>query len=196
MATKNYLKIDVTDWAIEHDEIEPQISNEDDLIGLAIRPGMNTAKVARLAIISRERGNAPADILPANKPLLNSGGAVAISTKIAQRHKEVQLKNGKTLTVREFVAPVRDEDEGQATDDAQVANAPSPLPETLRHAQDATFVNVQSDEAKGRALDYLYKIVPGYIMGRLKIIAVNGGDVKAAADELKARIDEMVERLG
>lgn len=187
MANKNYLKIDVTDWTIEHDEIEPQLTGEDDLVSLVTRTGVSTAKAARLAIISREKGNAPADILPENKPLLNSGGAVAVASAITRRMKEIQLENGKTFSVREFVAPVREEEEGQGVDDTQTPAAPSPLTES--------FVSVQSPEARTRALDYLYKIVPGYIMGRLKIIAVNGGDVRAAADEVKAKIDEMVERL-
>lgn len=188
MASKNFIKIDVTDWAIEHDQVEPDVSNEDKLIGLVTQGGMSTAKAARLGIIAREKGNAPEDILPANKPLLMTGGAVAISSVIARRHKEVQLENGKTFSVREFIAPVGENEEGHQQSDTHERSAPSPLPET--------FVSVLSPEARTRALDYLYKVVPGYIMGRLKIIAVNGGDVQAAANELKAKIDEMVERLG
>ena len=188
--TKTLIKIDVTDWAVEHDQIEPSVTGEDDLIALVTKQGRSTAQVARLAIIARERGLAPTNILPENKPLLNAGAAVDISSKIARRMKEAQLPNGNTLTVREFVAPVREEEEeGQLANDTQNVLAPSsPLPET--------FVSVESPEARGRALDYLYKIVPGYIMGRLKIIAISGGDVKAAADELKNKIDEMVDRLG
>jgi hypothetical protein len=190
MATKEpEIRIKVGDWANEYHEVEPHITGEDDLVTMVTQQKMNTAKAARVAIMAREFGNAPADILPGNKPLLNSGAAVAISSIVARRHTEVTLENGSTLTVREFVAPVRDEEEGQNRDDTHLDYAdPSPLPET--------FEPVVSEISKGRALDYLFKIVPGYVYGRLKVIAVNGGDVKAAADELKVKIDEMVTRLG
>lgn len=193
MATKEpEIRIKVGDWAAEYHEVEPSIGDEDDLVTLMTKQKMSTPKVARLAIMAREFGNAPADILPENKPLLNSGAAVALSSVIARRHVEAQTPSGNTYSVREFVAPVREEgEEGQAVNDTHKQSVPSPSPLT-----DESFVPVQSEEAKGRAWDYLLKRVPGYIYGRLKIVAVNGGDVKAAAEELKVKIDELVERLG
>ena len=191
MATKNFIKIDVTDWAIEHDQIEPNISDEDRLIGLVTQAGMSTAKAARLGIIAREKELAPEDILPANKPLLNSGAAVALSSVIARRHIEAQTPSGNTYSVREFVAPVREEGEDDQMLRETQSNSVTPPSLT-----DESYAPVHSEEAKGRAWDYLLKRIPGYIYGRLKIVAVNGGDVKAAADELKAKIDELVERLG
>lgn len=188
MTKATFLKIDVTDWAVEHDEIEPQITGEDDMVNLATRPGMTTAKVARLAIISRAKGNAPANILPENKPLLNSGAAQAVAQVVVRRHIEAQLPNGNMTTIREFLAPVREEEEGQEIDDTHTIVAPSPLSES--------FAPALSEEGKKRAMDYLFKRVTGYIYNPLKTIAVNGGDVRAAADELKDKIDKMVERLG
>jgi hypothetical protein len=44
-------------------------------------------------------------------------------------------------------------------------------------------------------MKYLLQRVPGYIKGRLNIIAVSGGDVRQAADSLKSMIDEMVKQL-
>lgn len=191
MATKEpVITIKVGDWAAEYHEVEPSINGEADLVNLLTQPKMTAPKLARLAIMAREFGNAPADILPENKPLLNSGAAVALSSIISRRHIEAQTPSGNTYTVREFVAPVREEGEDDHDrSDTQITNV-TPSPES------ESFVPVQSDEGNGRAYDYLLKRVPGYIYGRLKIIAVNGGDVQAAADELKVKIDELVARLG
>lgn len=188
MTKTTLLKIDITDWVEEHDQAEPSITTEDDLIKLVTENKRTTAQAFRMATAARERGLAPADILPANKLILQTGGILNVNGLIARRMKEVQLANGSTTTVREFVAPVREEEEGHSVCDTQKISAPSPLLEF--------YVSTQSKEGNGRALDYLLKIVPGYIMGRLKIIAANGGDVAAAADALKAKIDEMVTRLG
>jgi hypothetical protein len=208
MPTKEpVITIKVGDWATEYHEVEPNISGEDDLVGLVTKQKMNTAKAARLGLMAREFGNAPADILPENKPLLNSGAAVAVSSLIARRHVEAQTPSGNTYSVREFVAPVRDD----ASDDPWEYPLDSPegwegedhegsdtlfLSVSPPSPSDESYAPVQSEEASGRAWDYLLKRVPGYIYGRLKIVAVNGGDVKAAAEELKGKIDELVERLG
>lgn len=187
--TKTLIKIDVTDWAEEHDRIEPDVSTEDKLTGLITGGKVSIPQAARLGIIARERGLAPDDILPANKPLLMTGAAKHISSVIASKHIEAQTPSGNTYTVREFVAPVREGEDDQLNNDTLEGDVtPSPEPET--------FASSQSEEGNGRAWNYLLKRVPGYIYGRLKIIAVNGGDVKEAAEELKNKIDELVLRLG
>lgn len=184
------IKIPVEDWNQEFLQEEPNLTGENSLIDLRLQ-GVHPAKIGRLAIIARERGVAPDDILPANKLLLNTGAALEISTAIAARKRTVETADGKEIEVREFVAPVREEEEGHHTYDNQDNSAsPSPLPDNT------AIISVLSDTARARALDYLLKIVPGYVYGRLAIIAVNGGDVAAAADSLKGKIDEMVERLG
>jgi hypothetical protein len=43
---------------------------------------------------------------------------------------------------------------------------------------------------------YLKRVVPGYIFSRFLIIHENGGDLRNHAEDLKAVIDDMVERLG
>lgn len=188
MTTKTLIKIDITDWVDEHDQAEPKISTEDDLIKLVTENKRTTAQAFRMATAARERGLAPADILPANKLILQTGGVLNINSLIARRMKEVRLANGSMTTVREFAAPVREEEEGQLTCDTQQGRAPSPSLEF--------FTPSLSEEGNERAVDYLLKRVPGYVYGRLKIIAANGGDVAAAADALKTKIDEMVTRLG
>ncbi len=179
------IKIDVTDWAVEHDEIEPDVSSEDKLVELSTK--YHTIKLARMAIIAREKGLMPEGIMPPNKVVLQSGAWLRISSLIKRRVSEKELPNGKTVEFREFVGVVRDED-GQNTGDTLSAHADSSLTTDL-------YVHAESDEGLERAIDYLLKRIPGYVYGRLVTIAANGGDVRKAADELKGKIDELVERL-
>jgi hypothetical protein len=165
------IKIDVTDWQEEHDKAELQILTEENLLELSTK--MHPAKIARLYIISREKKLAPDDLLPANKPLFQVGAAAALSSVIARQRKSTILPNGKEFEVREYVGVVKEEDETSFE----------------------TFVKVESEEGVKRALDYLLNTVPGYVMGRLKIIAASGGDVEEAAEQLKDKIDEMVKIL-
>jgi hypothetical protein len=179
------IKIDVTDWAVEHDEVEPDVSSEDKLVELSTK--FSTPKLARLAIIAREKGSMPENILPANKPLFQSGAWLAISSLIKRRVKEVELPNGSTVEMREFVGVVGDEDD-HLRDDTLLSSVASSLTTDF-------YVHAESDEGLERAIDYLLKRIPGYVYGRLVTIAANGGDVRKAADELKVKIDEIVERL-
>jgi hypothetical protein len=177
------IKIDVTDWQKEYDEIEADVSTTDKLTELSVKH--NTAQLARLAIIAREKKLAPNDILPANKPLFLSGAMAALTQLIVRQRETFTLKNGKGVTVREFVGPLGGEHD-QVASDTHVTSVTSP-PEM--------FVKIESDEALGRSIDYLLKRVPGYIYGSLTRIAVGGGDVRKLADELIAKIEEMVKEL-
>ncbi len=179
------IEIDVTDWAAEHDEIEPDVSSEDKLVELSTK--YYTTKLARMAIIAREKGLMPEGIMPANKVVLQFGAWLRISSLIKRRVSEKELPNGQTVEYREYVGAVRDED-GQTVNDALDMCADSPLTTDL-------YVHAESDEGLERAIGYLLKRVPGYVYGRLVTIAANGGDVRKAADELKSKIDEIVERL-
>ena len=179
------IKIDVTDWAVEHDEIEPDVSSEDKLVELSTK--YHTIKLARMAIIAREKGLMPEGIMPPNKVVLQSGAWLRISSLIKRRVKEFELPNGNTVEVREFVGAVKDEND-HVHGDALDSDVDSSFTADL-------YVHSESDEGLGRAIDYLLKRIPGYVYGRLVTIAANGGDVRKAADELKGKIDELVERL-
>jgi hypothetical protein len=194
MTTKEpMIKIPIGDWVQEYDQLEVDVSTEEALIQTIASKQMSTIQAARLAIVARERGAAPAEMLPPNKLLLNTGGAMDIQGKIARRYKEVQLTNGSTVKVREFVAPVREhlteepDEEDQTTE--QLNRTAGQLPE------DTGIVEAVSEIAHKRAYDYLLQRVPGYIYSRLKLIAANKGDVTEAANALKKEIDEMVTKL-
>ncbi len=179
------IEIEAKDWEEEHDEVEPDISTADKLVELSTK--YSTPKVARMAIVAREKGLMPNDILPANKPLFQSGAWLAVSSLIKRRVEEKELPNGKTVEFREYVGVVRDED-GHVVSDALLNSADSSLTTDL-------YVHAESDEGLERAIDYLLKRIPGYVYGRMCIVAANGGDVRKAADELKGKIDELVDRL-
>jgi hypothetical protein len=187
------LTIPVGDWDDEYIQEEPEITAEDDLIKLAMQKGYGPQKIGRLAVIARERQAAPDNILSANKLLLNAGAAVEISSMISRRKVKAELPDGREIEVREFVAPVREEaeDEGQATGDDLDRGAlpPSPSP------ADFKVVSFKDPLAVERAEKYLHERVPGYVYGRLSLIAVNGGDVAAAARKLKKEIDKQVALL-
>jgi hypothetical protein len=187
MTTKEpMLKIPIGDWVQEYDQLEVDVSTEEALIQTIASKQMSTIQAARLAIVARERGAAPAEMLPPNKLLLNTGGAMDIQGKIARRYKEVQLTNGSTIKVREFVAPVR---EHPTEEPEEEEGTTGQLPE------DTGIVEAVSEIAHKRAYDYLLQRVPGYIYSRLKLIAANKGDVTEAANALKKEIDEMVTKL-
>jgi len=166
---------DVSDWHDEYMQAEPNVSSEDAAVQTHVAEKFHPLQMGRLLIVGRERGDSPDDILPPNKLLLNTGAAYAWSQKLCQRRKAVEIPGTeKTVSVREIVGGVRDED---------------------GENPDSGLVMWNDADAVARAEQYLSRVVTGHIFERLKSIAVNGGDVQAAVDELKRRIDDMVERL-
>ncbi len=162
------ININITDWNDEYQEKDVDLTNEDAIISRA-KEGVKPSEMARLTIVARERGDSPDNILPANKSLLMRGGAVNVSGIIAARMKQINLENGKTVRVRELTCPT----EG-------VKNV---------------VVDSYSENGLKNAVNYLLNYVPGWIYGRLVIIAENEGDVKKVWGELKGKVDEMIKRL-
>ena len=181
------IKIDVTDWDNEYLTIEPDLSLNP-ILDLQLKKGMKPAQIARLLIVGRQRGDVSAEILPADKLLLMTGGAYHISGYTAMQRAKVEV-NGKTYDARAYVAPVNEEDEGDdhVRDDTQTPNV-SPLSDFV--------VPVMGEQALENCKKYLTIKVPGYIWGRLLIIAANGGNVSEVGQLLKGEIDRMVSELG
>lgn len=188
---------------------EVDVSTEEKIIELATKDNMPTSQIARMVIIAREAGQCPDEMIPANKLLLNAGGAASIQQIIATRYRELELANNRTVKVREFVGPVREVYTQVKADEVQSTNElVTPMPileegeviELERETESQVtiepgFVDVQSEAACQRAIDYLLGRVPGYIYSRLATVAVNRGDVAGVADRLKSEIDRIVGEL-
>jgi hypothetical protein len=178
---ENTITIPVGDWVEEYQQEEPNVSTEDATIETQMERGYGPQKLGRLCVIGQQRGEASHFSAP--KVLLQTGAARAVSDMIVRRKREVNIR-GHKHTMREFVAPVHTdgyEEEGGST--LQVND------------DDPAVVRSISEKALERAEKYLRMKVPGYIQSRLIIVAANGGNVEAAADRLKVRIDELVATL-
>ena len=188
------IEIPIDDWVEEFNTVEPDMGGEDDLIK-GLQAGLGPLRVSRLAMTGRQLGIAPEDILPANKTILNTGGAYTVSQIVARRHKAVKLANGNTVQTREFVGSVREEEEDQSTNEIQASgDQPSP---PARTPEDMRLVSFDSPEAKERAITYLNRYVVPNIRERLKIIAVtaNRDELKQVVKDLKKQIDVAVADL-
>jgi hypothetical protein len=187
---KVFVKEDITDWAEEAQRAEfaPQ-ALADIVKEQQTGKGVTIQAIARMTIAARQLGQSPAEIMQPNKLLLQCGGAVDIVSRIAAEKREIELKNGKKVQVRSYVAPVRQDDGDEDGNGLRFDSDGVELPEEI------AFVDVDTQAASDRALDYLLTRVPGYVYGRLAIIAANGGDVRKAADTLIDKVEEMVEGL-
>ena len=171
------LKIGIGDWIEEAHRAEVEFHNEDEMLADHVCEGRSPLQTGRMAIALRHLGMADDDVLPENKLLLNAGAAYAVSQAFAHRRRKTTVE-GKEYAVREYVGSVPDDDE----DDGVVV--------------ERSIVTSLSPEGAARARRYLARSVPGYIWGRLVLIAEQDADeVREAADALKASIDEMVARL-
>ena len=184
---KKYLKIDRTDWYEQFVAEEPDVTSEEALIARA-REGMSTTRIAQHAITARAEKVAPADILPADKLMLLSGGRAHISVMLACQKREVKLANGSTFNVREFVASVHDEEPDNGDGDSVLADE-------VPAFDNRGWIDSGDPLASKRAAQYLDRVVPGHIWNRLAIIAQNDGDVKEAASVLLGKVGDMIERL-
>jgi hypothetical protein len=161
------VQIDITDW--QKDSQKALITSEPDILN-QIEAGRSTGQVAKSAVVSREVGKAPKDIMKPNKLLFLSGAMVDIAQKVAGKKHKIQTESGK-YGCRDYVGSHKKDD-------------------------DNDFVRSNTDNGLDRAIMYLKRVVPGYIFSRFLIIHENGGDVLQHAEDLKAVIDDMVERLG
>jgi len=177
---KRIIRTDVTDWDDDFGVKKPDVTTDEEIIKRR-KEGMHSGEVGRHAFIARERRLTNKDIIGSPKTLLQLGLVIEMNRKTA-RKKRVELVNGYNVDIREFVSPVVDEGEDEDED----------------HEQDIAIVDSSTKKGIRAAAAYLLKIVPGYIYGRLAIIAKYGnkGDAQKYANELKDKIDEIMVKLG
>lgn len=181
------IKIPIGDWVDEYQQEEVNVATEEAIIEAQTKRDLNPLKLGRLVLVARERGDAPEDILPPNKSVLNGGAAVELSRMFARRRTSVKIGE-REYAMRELVAAVPEKEEPAQDGDGEQADE-------AVNVFGGAFVAAQSDEGLSRAEKYLLERVPGYIWGRLLVIAANGGEVGALADILKEKIDDMVGKL-
>lgn len=177
---KRIIKTDVTDWDDDFEAKKPDVITEDEIIKRR-KEGMHSAEAGRHRLIAELRGLSDANIVGPSKSLIQLGVIIQMN-RIAARKKRVELANGSNVDIREFVSPVLDENEDENED----------------YEQDVAIVDSSTVKGTKEAVAYLLKIVPGYVYGRLAIIAKYGneGDAQRYANELKSKIDEIMVKLG
>jgi hypothetical protein len=179
--------IDVADWSDEAKQSEEAPKTIDDLVQLAVKENWPTAKLWRVYCILREMGIAESDELPPNKAVFQNGGTMAVNMAFKALEQECELANGRVIKTRTFVGPVVTEveqDNGHTYE--------------MTAGKDDGFDSWQEVGTPGaldNAIAYVERRLPGYIRGRLEIIAASNGDVKRAADFLHDKIDEIVKQL-
>lgn len=176
---KFVITTDTTDWYNELMQVDPDIETVDAAIETMLKENRHPAQMGRMALIAELLGMTTEEIVGMPKPLLQTAVAQAFQSQIARRKTSFETANGKSVNVREFVAPVGEYDEESGETEPT----------------DENHVRYNDPRALEYAIKYLRNRVPGYIKGRLNLIAANGGDVQQAADELKMTIDEMVQSL-
>lgn len=162
---------DITDWKHEAMANETIIGSQQAIIDL-IDNGTPTGVVAKAAVVNRELGQANGDILPVNKMLFYAGAREAVA-ELVRKQKCAVVVGDETYTMPAYQGRIRGDEDSNASYEPSTTGT-----------------------GMSTAIKYLQSVVPGHIWNRLLVIHENGGDVKAAADELKRGIDELVARFG
>ena len=183
--SRTVLKIDITDWDEEYLEKEQDLGTLEKTIAYQQETGAKTLEVARLLTVAKLRGDNEEEVLKEPpKTHVMMGAANDYARQVVSKKRAVKLNNGNTVSVRQYMGEVTE----YTDDDADIE--PKPLEETR-------LITSEGAEAKNRAIKYIKNQVPGYIRGRLVIVAANGSadDVKEIAKQLKREIDAMVQTL-
>ena len=163
---KTQVRIDIPDWVDEWLREEVDMA-EPDAVGQLTAEGYSAGQIARMAASARLNGKAPDAIMRCDKLLYYAGARREIARQIETR------KRGK---IREYIGRAMD---GAAGDDEE------------GEEQEAGYVRSVSPDGLRLAEGYLLRWLPGHVLNHLRIVAANGGDASAVADELCAKIGEL-----
>lgn len=182
-----YLTIDFTKERDKTMHDESIVKSETDILEL-LDKGISSLDVASAAIVSREIGEAPEDIIRPNKALLLTGAQNDISQIIRKVMVEVEGKNGNVYETSAFVGklgrmPFINSDDSDDDDQEE------------RELVGPSYVRVKSDLGLARAERRLANTIPGHIFECFKKLKVNDISVRQAADKLIDEIELMVGRL-
>jgi hypothetical protein len=173
---------------------EKDIQTEEDLVSLVLEDDKTTREAGLMGLAARAAGLSPEHILRSDYVLITSAAGKNVGDIIERFKEEVELANGRKVQVRTHLGKPGVNPGKQGESDNQEASKQEI--ESVRDKSNRSgYVRTKSDRGIKLALRYLHTHIPGQIWPRLAEIAVAGGDVRAAADELIAQIEEMVEKL-
>jgi hypothetical protein len=164
--------IDITSWVALLKGAEIEI-DEETLVDLVVTNQFSTADMGRMAVAARHLGLSDETILKANSLLLQAGARAEVQSKITRRTIEGRNRDGEIITARRYVS--------------------SPGREAIGLPR--TYDDILSEGGTDRAVDWLYRWISSNVYARLAQISVAGGDVRAVADGLIERIEDIVSRL-
>jgi len=190
-------RIDLSEWvdAALRDE---QIVTSPENVTEQIASGVPLSKVARNAIVSRQGGAAPEDLLAPNRTLLHIGAYQDVHKRfIRTALQQVTAANGAKYRRSRFIggpheAPSAEDADANPTFQATIDDLAFDLSD-LGYADSAD--TEQREKALAWATTYITETVPGHTWKHLIQVYALGGDVKTVAKQLKKEIDAQVRRL-
>lgn len=165
---KNEIRIDVTDW-VEDAQRNEMLVQQLDEIGELIAKGISTRKIAEAIISSRLVEIAPEDIIASNKDLLSDGGVMQVISFMNRKRKK-NRKNGHLIP--EFLGTGK-----------------------MGTGGENAYGRVDNEERAKIALSYIYGHAMGMIRNRLEQLSEYGMDIEEIGDEIKRRVDDMIEEI-
>ena len=183
---------------------EPDVETLDKAVQTMLQERKTVPQMAMQILVAEALGHTTEEIIGTPKTVLRAGASRRFSDRAAALRCTKTAPNGREIQVRELVMHVNEPELEEGEDD----NIDVPIQDSLatelsmereQEAVDEVDYPVSIDHplALDRAKWYFDRNVPGYIMGRLKIIAANGTrqEVEDAAAQLKVKIDAMVAQL-
>jgi hypothetical protein len=184
---------------------EPDVETLDKAVQTMLQERKTVPQMAMQVLVAEALGHTTEEIIGTPKVVLRAGASRRFSDRVAALHCTKNAPNGREIQVRELVMHVSEpEFEEDEEGDIDVPIQDSLATElSIEKEQEAVVdevdypVSIDHPLALDRAKRYFDRNVPGYIMGRLKIIAANGTrqEVEDAAEQLKVKIDAMVAQL-
>ena len=187
-------RIDLSEWvdAALRDE---QIVTSPEHVTAQIASGVPLSKVARNAIVSRQGGAAPEDLLASNRTLLHIGAYQDVHKRfIRTALQQVTAANGKKYRRSRFIGGPHEAPDADADPTFQMT-----ADDLAFDLVDLGYADSADDEQREKALAwataYITETVPGHTWKHLIQVYALGGDVKTVAKQLKKEIDVQVRRL-
>lgn len=191
------IRYDVTDWKQNYDQNQSvRPASADDAVDLMRESNTRVSDISVALIVGRELGKVKDETLPSNKLSNLLGMSLHLARYRSRQMAQVKIA-GKDVEVPRYTANATIEEGVDATYEATVS---TPNGNGKRKPASSNppvrVVDYNNPVAADRAIAYLMTNVLGRISERLKLVALHKPqDLDAVADDLKAGIDRMVERL-